>query len=218
MTGRAAKEGERERRSITTGEVRSVENLVRFVVGPEGDIVPDIEAKLPGRGLWVTADGAILARAIAKNDFPKAAKAPVKVAPDLVARVEKRLAERMLSDLGLARRAGQLVLGFDNVTRALDTKPPPRVLVEASEGAADGRKKLAGSAAARGLRVETIDCLTRAELSLALGRENVIHAAVKPGPLAERLILDSVRLRGFRVRPAADETAGSSPARNERDV
>ena len=218
MTARAAKEGERERRCITTGEVRPVENLVRFVVGPEGNIVPDIEAKLPGRGLWVTADGAILARAVAKNDFPKAAKAPVKVAPDLVARVEKRLAERMLSDLGLARRAGQLVLGFDNVTRALDTKPPPRVLVEASEGAADGRKKLAGSAAARGLRVETIDCLTRAELSLALGRENVIHAAVKPGPLAERLILDSVRLRGFRVRPAADETAGSSPARNGRDV
>jgi len=218
VTARAAKEGERERRCITTGEVRSVENLVRFVVGPEGNIVPDIEAKLPGRGLWVTADGAILARAVAKNDFPKAAKAPVKVALDLVARVEKRLVGRMLSDLGLARRAGQLVLGFDNVTRALDTKPPPRVLVEASEGAADGRKKLAGSAAARGLRVETIDCLTRAELSLALGRENVIHAAVKPGPLAERLILDSVRLRGFRVRPAADETAGSSPARNGRDV
>ena len=218
MTARAAKEGERERRCITTGEVRPVENLVRFVVGPEGNIVPDIEAKLPGRGLWVTADGAILARAVAKNDFPKAAKAPVKVALDLVARVEKRLVGRMLSDLGLARRAGQLVLGFDNVTRALDTKPPPRVLVEASEGAADGRKKLAGSAAARGLRVETIDCLTRAELSLALGRENVIHAAVKPGPLAERLILDSVRLRGFRVRPAADETAGSSPARNGRDV
>ena len=218
MTARAAKEGERERRCITTGEVRPVENLVRFVVGPEGNIVPDIEAKLPGRGLWVTADGAILARAVAKNDFPKAAKAPVKVALDLVARVEKRLVGRMLSDLGLARRAGQLVLGFDNVTRALDTKPPPRVLVEASEGAADGRKKLAGSAAARCLRVETIDCLTRAELSLALGRENVIHAAVKPGPLAERLILDSVRLRGFRVRPAADETAGSSPARNGRDV
>jgi len=218
VTARAAKEGERERRCITTGEVRPVENLVRFVVGPEGNIVPDIEAKLPGRGLWVTADGAILARAVAKNDFPKAAKAPVKVALDLVARVEKRLVGRMLSDLGLARRAGQLVLGFDNVTRALDTKPPPRVLVEASEGAADGRKKLAGSAAARGLRVETIDCLTRAELSLALGRENVIHAAVKPGPLAERLILDSVRLRGFRVRPAADETAGSSPARNGRDV
>lgn len=219
MTARAAKKDEgRERRCIATGEVRPVEQLVRFVVGPEGDIVPDVEATLPGRGLWVTADTAILARAIAKNDFSKAAKASVKAAPDLPARVEKRLVGRMQSDLGLARRAGLLALGFDNVLRALDDKVPARLLIEALEGAADGRKKLAGSAAARGLRVETIDCLTGAELSLALGRENVIHAAVKPGPLAERLILDSVRLRGFRVRPAADETAGSSPARNERNV
>ena len=238
MTARAAKKNERERRDIggsrerddlggsrsrerrciATGEVRPVEKLVRFVVGPEGDIVPDIEARLPGRGLWVTADGAILARAVAKGDFAKAAKASVKVAPDLAARVEKRLVGRMQSDLGLARRAGQLVLGFDNVLRRLNDKIPPRLLVEAQDGAADGRKKLAGSAAARGLRVETIDWLTRAELSLALGRENVIHAAVNPGPLAERLISDSARLKGFRVRPAADETAGSSPARNERDA
>jgi predicted RNA-binding protein YlxR (DUF448 family) len=219
VTARAAKKDEgRERRCIATGEVRSEEKLVRFVVGPEGDIVPDIEAKLPGRGLWVTADSTILARAIARNDFAKAAKASVKAAPDLPARVEKRLAGRMQSDLGLARRAGLLVMGFDNVSRALDTKPPPRVLVEASEGAADGRRKLASAAAARDLRIETIDCLTRAELSLALGRENVIHAAVKPGPLAERLIFDSARLKGFRVRPAADETADLSPARNERNV
>ena len=227
MTAQAAKKdererrdigGSRERRCIATGEVRPVEELVRFVVGPEGDIVPDIAAELPGRGLWVTADAAILARAIAKNDFAKAAKTKVKVAPDLAARVEKRLVGRMQSDLGLARRAGQLVLGFDNVLRRLNDKAPPQLLVEARDGAPDGRKKLAGSAAARGLRVETIDWLTRAELSLALGRENVIHAAVNPGPLAERLISDSARLKGFRVRPAADETAGSSPARNERDV
>ena len=227
MTAQAAKKdererrdigGSRERRCIATGEVRPVEELVRFVVGPEGDIVPDIAAELPGRGLWVTADAAILARAIAKNDFAKAAKTKVKVAPDLAARVEKRLVGRMQSDLGLARRAGQLVLGFDNVLRRLNDKAPPRLLVEAQDGAADGRKKLAGSAAARGLRVETMDWLTRAELSLALGRENVIHAAVNPGPLAERLISDSARLKGFRVRLAADETAGSSPTRNERDV
>jgi predicted RNA-binding protein YlxR (DUF448 family) len=218
MAQAAKKDEGRERRCIATGEVRPVEKLVRFVVGPEGDIVPDIEAKLPGRGLWVTADGASLARAIAKGDFAKAAKAKVKVAPDLAARVEKRLVGRMLSDLGLARRAGQLVLGFDNVLRRLNDKVPPRLLVEAQDGATDGRKKLAGSAAARGLRVETIDWLTRAELSLALGRENVIHAAVNPGSLAERLISDSARLKGFRVRPAADETAGSTPARNERDA
>ncbi|MBU6298337.1 MAG: RNA-binding protein [Alphaproteobacteria bacterium] len=206
----------RERRCIATGEVRPEEKLIRFVVGPEGDVVPDIAAKLPGRGLWVTADAAVLARAVAKNAFAKAAQASVRAAPGLVALVERLLVQHMQSDLGLARRAGLLVLGFDNVLRGLGEKVAPRALVEASEGAEDGRRKLASAAAARGLRIETIDCLSSTELSLALGRENVIHAAVKPGPLAERLIFDSARLVGFRMRPAG--TSGSSPARNERDV
>jgi len=208
----------RERRCIATGEVRPDNLLIRFVVGPDGDIVPDISGKLPGRGMWVTADRLVLKQAVAKNAFAKAAKASVAVPSDLAERVERLLASHMQSDLGLARRAGQLVLGFDNVLRALDGKVPPRLLIEAQDGAADGRRKLAGSAAARGLRVETVDCLTRAELSLALGRENVIHAAVKPGPLAERLIFDSARLLGFRATAAADGTAGSSPARKERNV
>ncbi len=221
MTALAAEKDDaamRERRCIVTGEVRPDSELVRFVVGPEGDVVPDISAKLPGRGMWVTADRAILKKAMAKNDFAKAAKASVAVPADLAERVERLLASHMQSDLGLARRAGQLVFGFDNVLRTLDEKVPPRLLIEAQDGAADGRRKLAGSAYARGLQVETIDCLTRAELSLALGRENVIHAAVKPGPLAERLIFDSARLLGFRAKQAADGTAGSSPARNERNV
>jgi len=206
----------RERRCIVTGEVHPEEELVRFVVGPEREIVADIAAKLPGRGIWVTADAALLQRAVARKDFAKAAKSDVVVAPDLVVRVERLLAGRMQSDLGLARRAGQLAQGFDNVLRALDGKAPPSVLVEASEGAADGRKKLASAATSRGLSVKIIDCLSGAELSLALGRENVVHAAVQPGPLAQRLIVDSARLMGFRVRPSG--TSGSSPARNERDV
>ena len=221
MTALAAKTDEdamRERRCIATGELRPQESLVRFVVGPDGDVVPDISAKLPGRGMWVTAERTVLKRAMTKKDFAKAAKGAVTIPPDLDERVERLLASRMQSDLGLARRAGQLVFGFDNVLRALNSSPSPRVLIEAQDGAADGRRKLSGSAYARGLSVETIDCLSRAELSLALGRENVIHAAVKPGPLAERLIVDSARLLGFRAGTVADGTAGSSPARNERNV
>ncbi len=215
MGERAEHDGSRlhERRCIATGEVRPPEELVRFVVGPEREIVADIAGKLPGRGLWVTADAAVLQRAVARRDFAKAAKGEVVVAPDLVVRVERLLAGRMQSDLGLARRAGQLVQGFDNVLRVLDGKTPPSVLVEANEGAADGRKKLASAAASRGLQLEIVDCLTGAELSLALGRENVVHAAVQPGPLARRLTVDSARLKGFRARPS-----GSSPARNERNV
>jgi uncharacterized protein len=200
-----------ERRCIVTGELRPSALLIRFVARPGGEIFPDIAGKLPGRGLWVAAERDVLTRTTIANAFAKAAKAPVKVAPDLAQRVEILLSEHMLADLGLARRAGLLVLGFDNVFKALDVKVPPRALVEASDGAADGRRKLAAAAASRQLTVETLDCLTSAELSLALGRENVIHAAVKPGPLAERLIADCARLKGLRALPVT-EAAGPNPA------
>jgi hypothetical protein len=107
------------------------------------------------------------------------------------------------------------MLGFDNVMRELDARTPPAVLVEASDGALDGRRKLTGSIRARDLKVHIIEVLTSAELSLALGRENVIHAALKPGRLAERLTFDAGRLSGFR-QALASGSAGSTPAPNER--
>ncbi|MDE2183162.1 MAG: RNA-binding protein [Alphaproteobacteria bacterium] len=205
----------RERRCIVTGATAPEDRLVRFVVGPDADIVPDLDAKLPGRGLWVAAERATLAKAVAKQAFAKAAKATVKVAEDLPDHVERLLVARMQSDLGLARRAGLAFLGFDNVLRAMDAKVPPRLLIEASDGAADGRRKLANAAFARGIEAPTIDGLTSDELGLALGRENVIHAAVKPGALADRLLLNATRLQGFRPRPAGP--SGSNPVRNERE-
>jgi hypothetical protein len=185
----------RERRCIATGKVRPVEGLVRFVVGPDNTIVPDIEGKLPGRGLWVTAGALEKAR----GAFAKTARKPVIVPADLVQRVEALLVARLKASLGLARRAGLLVQGFDNVLRSLEAKIPPRLLVEASDGAAEGRRKLQAAVGKLGLHVASIDCLSGAELSLALGRSNVIHAAVKPSLLAERLIVDSARLDGLRA-------------------
>jgi hypothetical protein len=208
----------RERRCLVSGEVLAESELVRFAADPDGNVVPDVAATLPGRGMWVHADKSSVATAVTKNLFSKSAKTPLKADADLPDRVERLLAQRMLSDLGLARRAGQAVFGFDNVLRALDDKVPPALLIEASDGAADGRRKLAGSAYARGLKIDTIECLTAAELSLALGRENVIHAALKPGRLAERLIFDAGRLGGFRPVSSAKKSAGSKPARNERHV
>ena len=208
----------RERRCLVSGEVVPEARLMRFAADPDGNVVPDVAASLPGRGMWVSADRASIATAVTKNLFSKSAKAPLKATADLPARVETLLAARMQADLGLARRAGQLVLGFDNVLRALDDKRPPALLIEAHDGAADGRRKLAGSAHARGLKIETIDSLTAEELSLALGRENVIHAALKPGRLAERLIFDAGRLAGFRPASSARPSAGSTPAPNERHV
>jgi predicted RNA-binding protein YlxR (DUF448 family) len=188
----------RERRCIVSGEVLSEDRLIRFAVSPDGDVTPDVAAILPGRGIWVGADAAAIGVAVKKNLFAKAAKAPVKTAPDLAVRVEALLVARMTADLGLARRSGAIALGFDTVLRAIQSAPPPALLVEAADGSADGKRKLFGAAHAQGLKIETIECLTSAEISLAVGRENVIHAALKSGRLQERLSFDARRLRGFR--------------------
>ena len=195
----------RERRCIVTGEVMPDSRLVRFVAAPDGQVVPDVAAKLPGRGLWVTATRKAVTQAVEKKLFARAAKANVTAAADLAERTEKALVTRMLGDLGIARRSGALVLGFDNVLRALDSARPPGVLIEAIDGSGDGKRKLYNAAHARGMKPEVLECLTSTELGVALGRENVIHAAVQPGGLAERLTFDAERLQGFR------------PAGNERD-
>jgi len=193
----------RERRCIVGGEVLSEDQLIRFVVSPDGEVTPDIAAVLPGRGIWVSATRKALETALKKNLFAKAAKAQVKVAPDLADRVEALLVARMQADLGMARRSNQIHLGFDQVQRVLQSDTPPALIVEAHDGAKDGKRKLFGAAHARGLRIETVECLSAAEMGLALGRENVIHAALKSGRLQERLSFDAKRLSGFRTRPAA---------------
>ena len=201
----------RERRCIVTGEILPDEKRVRFVADPQGNIVPDVAGTLPGRGLWVKADRDCVARAVGKNAFSKAAKAAVKADADLPDRVEQALVRRMVGDLGLARKAGALVFGFDNVVRALGERISPAVLIEASDGAPDGRRKIVNMAQTQGVSPKCVHNLSRAELALALGRENVIHAAVKPGRLAERLILEAARLEGFRpaerraIGPAAPD-------------
>jgi len=193
-------EGEamRDRKCIVSGEVLPESKLVRFVVSPDGEVTPDVAAKLPGRGIWVGASSAVLQDAITRNLFAKTAKAKVHVALDLVARVEAQLLARVQADLGMARRAGVLLLGFETVLRALQSDVPPALRFEARDGAADGKRKLFGAGHARGLKIQTVECLTSAELSVAVGRENVIHAALKSGRLQERLSLDGGRLSGFR--------------------
>ncbi len=211
----------RERRDIVSGTVMPDSRLIRFVADPAGNVVPDAGAKLPGRGLWVEASRAAVDKAVEKKLFSRAAKRPasggeqtVKVTADadLSARAEKALVTRMLGDLGIARRSGALVLGFDNVLRALEGPKAPKVLIEAFDGAADGKRKLYGAAHRMELKCVVIESLTSAELGLALGRENVIHAAVQPGGLAERLIFDAERLSGFRQRT---ESPRANASKNE---
>jgi predicted RNA-binding protein YlxR (DUF448 family) len=199
----------RERRDIVSGEVMADNRLIRFVADPDGHVVPDAAAKLPGRGLWVEASRAAVNKAVEKKLFSRAAKAQVTADADLSARAEKALVARMLGDLGIARRSGSLVLGFDNVLRALQGPKPPKVLIEAFDGAADGKRKLYAAAHRMELNCVMLESLTSAELGLALGRENVIHAAVQPGGLAERLTFDAERLSGFRQRTESPRAAAS---------
>ena len=179
--------------------------MVRFVVGPEGSVVPDVAGRLPGRGLWVTASREAVERAM-RGGFAKAARAGVKVPAGLADTVADLLLRRVIDTLGLARRAGVVETGFDRVGEALDSGRVA-VLVQASDASTLGRRKLAAKAQARGgeAKVAEIDCLTLAELGLALGRENVVHAAVAPGGLAQRLLDDAARLYGFRPRVAAGD-------------
>ena len=199
----------RERRDTVSGEIMPDNRLIRFVADPDGHVVPDAAAKLPGRGLWVEASRDAVNKAVEKKLFSRAAKAQVTADADLSARAEKALVARMLGDLGIARRSGALVLGFDNVLRALQGPKPPKVLIEAFDGAADGKRKLYAAAHRMELNCVVLESLTSAELGLALGRENVIHAAVQPGGLAERLTFDAERLSGFRLRTESPRAIAS---------
>ena len=190
--------GRRVRRCIATGDVLPEGRLLRFVVAPGGSVVPDVEAKLEGRGLWLRAQKEAIALAVKKQLFSRAAREKAVAGEDLAELSEARLVGRMLGHLGIARKAGELILGFDTVERALRGEAPPAVIVEASDAAEDGRRKLQGAAIARGVVPFVIGSFSNAELSLAVGRANVVHAALKPGRIAERVIFDAGRLAGFR--------------------
>jgi predicted RNA-binding protein YlxR (DUF448 family) len=198
-----------ERRCIVTGETGPKAGLVRFVVGPDGTVLPDILGKLPGRGIYVTASRPILERARAR-DFARAAKGPVRVPEDLGPEVERLLAARVIDLVSLARKAGEAVCGFEKVKDALALAGEGlgrgawarvRVLLQASDGSERGKSKLWTPEGAR-----WFGCLTADELGRAFGRESVIHAALASGALASRVVEEAAKLRGFR------ETCGGDAA------
>jgi len=189
----------RSRRCIATGEILPEGQLLRFVADPESRVVVDVESKLPGRGLWVRSRRDDVRHAVAKRLFSRAAKRNLVADETLPDQCEARLGASMLGKLGLARRAGEVLLGFDTIDKALRGNAPPALIVEAADAAPEGRRKLQSAALASGATPFVIGCFSGAELSLALGRANVVHAAVKSGRMAERLIFDAGRMAGFRT-------------------
>jgi hypothetical protein len=188
---------DRRRRDISTGQARGEEGLIRFVTGPDGQVVPDLGRKLPGRGLWVAADRAAVETAAKKGLFARAAKAKIAATAGLADEVERLMCARLLAGLGLARKAGDLVTGFEKVLSAINAGRVA-VLIEAADGAADGRRKLLAAARRQATQPLLAGMFAAAELGLALGEENVIHSAFLAGRGADRWTADVRRLAGFR--------------------
>ena len=187
----------RERRDIVTGEVMEEARLIRFVPGPDGTVVPDLARKLPGRGIWVAADRASVSTAAKKNLFARSAKAKLGAPADLADQVDILLARRILAALGLAQRSGEITCGFEKVSSAI-SGGKAAWLIEASDGAEDGRRKLLAVCRRQASPPDLFGAFTSEELGLALGRENVIHTAFLAGRSAESWTSDVQRLSGFR--------------------
>ncbi|MCI4644447.1 MAG: RNA-binding protein [Hyphomonadaceae bacterium] len=197
---RPRKEADPERECAVTRESRPQSEMIRFVRAPDGQVMADLAGKLPGRGVWVSADRENVGKAIEKGVFSRRFKAASKAELGLVDEIEARLAERCINLIGLAKKAGILVIGFDQVRASL-RKTRPAWLIEAGDGAADGREKVYSLAKALYGEVKVAGALTSAELGMALGRRGVVHALLQPGQLVHSWQLAYRRLAGFRLSP-----------------
>lgn len=182
-----------ERKCIATGESGPKSGLIRFVVSPDGVVVPDLAGKLPGRGIWVSATRAALDKAAGKGLFARAARQPVQVPEGLTALVEAQLARRLVDLISLARKGGGAVSGYEKVKDWL-AKEEARVLIQASDGSERGKSKLSTPYGG-----SFIGWLTADELGQAFGRQTTIHAALGAGGLTQRVVEEAARLKGLRV-------------------
>jgi predicted RNA-binding protein YlxR (DUF448 family) len=191
-----------ERYCIATRTVRSVDELIRFVVGPDGAVVPDVKRKLPGRGVWITAQRAAISDAVKRRAFIRGFKSEVQVAPDLADRTERLLERAALDALAIAGKAGQVLAGFGKVEAALARDNVIGTL-HAADAAADGIGKIDALRRRRGeaglSEIAVIRAFTSAQLDLALGRSNVVHAALLAGPAGNTFLARCERLMRFRT-------------------
>ena len=209
------------RMCAATREVRPIDELIRFVVAPSGEVVADLKRKLPGRGLWVSASHQAVAEAIRRHQFSKGFKRDVRVAPTLAADTEALLTRSVVEALAMAAKAGQVISGFSKVAEALErrqTQSPVKALIHASDGAADGIRKLDAIVRQNaGINGESnhfpvVTALTSEQLDLALGRSNVIHAALLAGPASKTFLSRSQIL--VRYRMADDDRTAGHAAKN----
>jgi uncharacterized protein len=197
-----------ERTCAVSRTVLAPDRLIRFVLGPDGKVTPDLARRLPGRGVWVECSRSRVETAIKTGVFAKSLKQQVSVSPDLAERIDKLLLRRAIDALSLANKAGLVVAGFAKVDTAV-ASGHCQMLVHAADAAADGAgkltRKLRAVWQAQGNTDEPVilDALTSADLSLAMGRANVVHAALTKGGAAANFLRDAERLQRYRASPDA---------------
>lgn len=198
--GREKDRDEPERKCIATGESQPKAGLIRFCLGPDGQIVPDVLGKLPGRGIYVSADRAAIDKAVKKNLFSRAARQPAKAPEGLADLVETLVAQRTVDLLSMARKAGDAVTGYEKVKDWL-VKGTAATLIQASDGSERGKTKLHPPDGENGF----IGCLSAGEIGLAFGRERAIHAALAAGGLRSRVVEEAAKLAGLRGQTGGDD-------------
>jgi predicted RNA-binding protein YlxR (DUF448 family) len=195
-----------ERSCALTRKLKPVSAMIRFVVGPAGEAVPDIKRKLPGRGIWITATRTALEEAIKRNVFARGFKRDVRLAKDLAAQIERLMETAALDALAMAGKAGCVVGGFAKVEAALD-HDNVLALIHAADAAANGKRKLDAALhrenSNKSHEIVVIGAFTGVQLDLALNRSNVVHAALLAGSGAETFLTRVLRLERFRNSPDA---------------
>ena len=202
-----------ERLCAVTRQALDPGNLIRFALSPDGIIVPDLDRRLPGRGVWVGCDRRLVEKAVATHAFAKSLKVKAEAPADLAERVDDLIVKRVAGTLSLANKAGRVIAGFEKIYAALE-KGPVRAVLHGSDAAVDGRSKIdrkyRAIQASRGAPAAILDVLTIAQMSLAIGRGSVVHAALTPGGLSDRFLEEAERLLRYRstaieASPVADE-------------
>ncbi|MCT4607784.1 MAG: RNA-binding protein [Pelagimonas sp.] len=191
-----------ERKCIATGEAQPKSGLIRFVLGPDGRVVPDLAEKLPGRGAYVSATRDALALVSKKNLFARAFKQPVKLPEGMEDLIEQMLTRRVVDTISLARKSGDAVSGYEKVKDWL-MKEEALVLIQASDGSERGKSKLSTPYGGT-----FIGWLTADELGMAFGRQTVIHAALGAGGLSKRVVEEAQRLKGMRISAPDTDRGG----------
>ena len=223
--GPRTKKSATERMCAVSRQVRPTGELIRFVVAPTGEVVADLKRKLPGRGLWVTASRAMVEQAVRRKLFARGFKRDVKAGPTLAADIERPLVQSACDALAIAAKARQVVSGFGKVSSALKSREAV-AMIHAADGAADGIRKLdavsrqidGNETGSRDFPVITV--LNSEELDLALGRSNVIHAAVLAGPAGQTFLSRCQILVRYRLVDDGDaaEAIAGTPINTPKDA